>query len=366
MLAAALLVAACGGGDKDAAGGPPAPEEKVVNVYNWVDYIGPDTITAFEAKTGIKVVYDTFDTNEVLETKLLTGRTGYDVVVPTATFLERLIKAGAFQRLDKARLPNLAHMDPAVMQKLAANDPGNLYAISYTWGMDGLAYNPVMVRKAIGSDTLTSWNAIFDPAIASKLADCGIAILDAPEDAFNMALIYLGRDPNSEKAEDLEAAEALWMKARPYVRYFSASQFTNDLATGDICVALTWNGLANQARTRGAAASKPVRIAYVTPIEGSVSWFDTIAIPVDAPHPGNAHALINFIMEPEVIAAISRSIGYANGNRDSLPFIPDEVRNDPAIFAPPDVFAKLHPSLAHTQDYSRRLNRAWTRVKTGQ
>ena len=364
-LTAALAVAACGSGGQAPAGSRPA-EEKVLNVYNWTDYVGRTTIADFEARTGIKVVYDTYDSNEIVETKLLTGGTGYDIVVPTATFAERLIKAGAFLKLDKSELPNLANMDPAIMQRLAANDPGNHYVIDYTWGMDGLAYNPQKVRKALGTDRLDSWSALFDPAIASRLASCGIAILDAPEDAFNVALAYLGRDPNSERAEDLEAAEALWKKARPYVRYFHASQHTNDLATGEICVALDWNGLANQARARGAEATPPVEVVYVTPKEGSVSWFDAIAIPADAPHPRNAHAFLNFLMEPAVIAAVTRDIGYANGNRASLAYLPPEIRDDPTVYPPPDVFAKLHPALAHTQDYSRRLNRAWTRVKTGQ
>jgi putrescine transport system substrate-binding protein len=257
-------------------------------------------------------------------------------------------------------------MDRAIMQRLAANDPGNRYAIDYTWGMDGIAYNPQQVRKELGTDRLDSWSALFDPAIASKLARCGIAIIDAPEDAFNVALIYLGRDPNSEKAEDLEAAERLWMKVRPYIRYFHASQHTNDLATGEICVALNWNGLANQARARGAAAKPPVEVVYVTPSEGSISWFDAVAIPGDAPHPRNAHAFLDFLMDPEVIAAITRDTGYANGNRASLAYLPAEIKDDPTVYPPPEVFQKLHPAKAHTQDYSRRLNRAWTRVKTGQ
>ena len=365
-LAAALLAAACGSGQDATANGPAPAKARVVNVYNWVDYIGKDTIAGFEAKTGIKVVYDTYDSNEILETKLLTGRTGYDVVVPTASLAERLIKVGAFRKLDKSKLPNLVHMDPDVTNKLAANDPGNLYLVDYTWGMDGLAYNPDQVEKALGRRTLDSWSALFDPAVTSRLAACGIAVIDAPEDAFNVALAYLGRDPNSEKPEDLEAAEALWMKARPYVRYFHASQHTNDLASGEICLALNWNGLANQARARGAAAVPPVEVAYVTPVEGSVSWFDTIAIPADAPHPDEAHAFIDYLMDPAVAAAITRDIGYANGNRDSLPLIPESVRNDPAVYAPPAVFATLVPARSHTQDYSRRLNRAWTRIKTGQ
>ena len=366
VLAIMLTLTACGSDEGERLDGASPREEKVVHVYNWTDYIGKDTIADFEAKTGIKVVYDTYDTNLILETKLLTGASGYDVVFPSATWLERLITAGVFQKLDKSQLPNLVHMDPDIMNRLAANDPGNLYAVDYTWGWTGIAYNPSLVRKALGTATLDSWGAIFDPVNASRLADCGIAILNSSEDAFTTALIYLGRDPNSEKAADLEAAEALWMKIRPYVRYFHSSQHTNDLASGEICVANNWNGLAVQARERGAAASSPIEIVYATPVEGTISWYDTIAIPVDAPHPINAHQFINFLMEPEVIAAVSREIGMANGNRASLPFVPDEIRNDTAIYPSAEVFAKMHPTLAHTQDYSRRLNRAWTRIKTGQ
>jgi putrescine transport system substrate-binding protein len=366
IVAGMQVLAACSESDQTKVSGSTPPEEKVVHVYNWADYVDLTTLADFEAKTGIKVLYDTYDTNLVLETKLLTGNSGYDVVVPTAQFLQRLIKAGAFRKLDKSQLPNLMHMDPQIMKELEAYDPGNQYAVDYAWGTDGLSYNPDMIEKALGRRTLDSWGAIFDPAVASRLAGCGIAILNNPEDAFNIALAYLGRDPNSEKTEDLEAAEALWMGIRPYIRYFHSSQHTNDLATGEICIANNWNYLAVQARDRGATAMPPVEVAYVIPVEGTVSWFDTIAIPVDAPHPENAHAFINFLMQPEVIAAVTNEIGVANGNRDSLPFVRAEIRNDAAIYPPPDVFAKLHPSLAHTQDYSRRTNRAWTRIKSGQ
>jgi putrescine transport system substrate-binding protein len=364
FLLAAALAAACGGGKQ--AGTPQGVEEKVLHVYNWADYIGSTTLSDFEARTGIKVVYDTYDANEVLETKLLAGHTGYDVVVPSSTFLARQVKAGVYRKLDKSLLPNLAHMDPEVMRQVALSDPGNQYAIAYTWGTLGIGYNPGQVRKAIGTDRIDSWGAIFDPAVASGLSGCGIALLDAPEDVFNAALIYIGRDPNSERAEDLAAAEAVLVKVAPYVRYYNSMQSIGDLASGEICVALTWNGFVNQARSRGRDAKTPVRVEYALPREGSTAWYDTMAIPADAPHPGNAHAFLNFMMDPQVIAAVTRDTGYANGNAASLEYLDAKFRNDAAVYPPADVLANLQPNTAHSQEYSRELNRAWTRIKTGQ
>ncbi len=364
--AATLLLAACGGSDGAAAGSGAAPEEKILNIYNWADYIGRSTIADFEASTGIKVNYDTYDSNEVLETKLLTGRTGYDVVVPSGNFLERLVKAGVFAKLDKSRLTNLVHMDPEIMGRIAVNDPGNEHAINYMWGTTGIGYNPAMVRRALGTDRIDSWNAIFDPAFASKLAKCGISMLDAPEDVFEAARIYLGRDPNSETSEDLAAAEALLARVRPYVRYFHSSQHVNDLASGEICVSLSWNGLILQARSRGAAAAVPVEVVYVIPKEGTTIWFDTAAIPADAPHPGNAHVFLNYLMEPKVIAGVSNDVGYANGNSASLPFISDDLRNDTGVYPTAEMRKRLHPSKLKSQAFSREQNRAWTRVKSGQ
>ncbi|MBM2854026.1 MAG: spermidine/putrescine transporter substrate-binding protein [Steroidobacteraceae bacterium] len=365
LVAAVVWVAACGGKKEEAAEAP-KPEEKVLFVYNWSDYIGETTIAEFEAKTGIKVTYDVFDSNEVLETKLLAGKTGYDVVVPSANFLERQIQAGVFLPLDKSKLPNLVNMDPDIMQRVAAHDAGNDHSINYLWGTTGVGYNPDLVKKALGTDTLDSWSAVFDPAIAKKLAKCGISMLDAPSEVMDSALIYLGRDPNSEKAEDLAAAEELLMKVRPYVRYFHSSQYINDLATGEICVSLGWSGDVLQARDRGAEAEKPVRVAYTIPKEGAIMWFDMLAIPTDAPHPGNAHEFLNFIMDPAVAGGISNYVAYANGNAASLPLVSEDLRNDPSVYPTPEVKQKLHAHLAESQEFSRDLNRAWTRVRTGQ
>ena len=366
-VAALAALAACGGKQEtEAAPGAAAPEEKVVSVLNWSDYIAETTNADFQAKTGIKVTYDVFDSNEVLETKLLAGRSGYDVVVPTAPFLERQIKAGVFLPLDKSKLPNLVNMDPEIMQRTAAHDPGNQHAITYLWGTVGLGYNPDKIEKALGTRTIDSWAAIFDPDLAAKLAKCGIAMMDVPEDTFMVARIYLGLDPNSEHPEDLAAAETLLAGVRPHIRYFNTSQLVNDLASGEVCVAFSWNGYVTQARDRGAAAATPVRVEYVIPKEGSFVWFDTAAIPADAPHPDNAHAFLDYLMEPEVIAKVSNRIGYANGNRASLPFLEARIRDDPAIYPPDDIRLQLHPDTPETPGYKRDAGRAWTRIKTGQ
>jgi putrescine transport system substrate-binding protein len=366
LLASLVLLAACGGGNNETAELSDGTEDKVLHVYNWADYIGRTTIADFEAQTGIQVTYDTYDSNEVLETKLLTGHTDYDVVFPSANFLERMIKAGVFLKLDRSKLPNLVNMDAEITQRVAVNDPGNGHSINYMWGTTGIGYNVTMVENALGTGGIDSWDAMFDPAVAAKLAKCGISMLDAPEDVFEAARIYLGRDPNSEKAEDLAAAEKLLTTVRPYVRYFSSSQHVNDLASGEICVSLSWNGLILQARSRGAAAATPVEVDYVIPKEGATIWFDLVAIPGDAPHPGNAHAFLNFLMEPAVIAGVSNDIGYANGNAASLPFINDALRQDPAVYPTEEVRKKLHPSGLKSQEFSRAQNRAWTRIKTGQ
>jgi putrescine transport system substrate-binding protein len=363
---ALAVLAACGGEINKTADPSDGAEDKILHVYNWADYIGQTTIADFEAKTDIKVTYDTYDSNEVLETKLLTGRSGYDVVFPTATNLGRMAKVGVFLELDRERLPNLANMDPGAMQQVAVHDPGSRHAISYMWGTTGLGYNPALVAKVLGTDAIDSWGAVFDPAIASKLAKCGITMLDAPEDVFEAAEIYLGTDPGNEDLQEMAAAEALVTTARPHVRSFDSNQHLNALASGEICVALSWSNLMLQARDRGAAATRPVSLRYVIPREGAPLWFDTAAIPADAPHPANAHRFLDFLMQPEVIASISNEIGIANGNAASLPFVEVSLREDPSVYPDADVRERLHVSQERSPQYSRELNRAWTRIKTGQ
>ena len=361
----ASVSAACGGGDESRSD-TSAAEAKVVHVYKWNDYIGKTTLADFEAKTGIKVVYDTYDSNEIVETKLLTGRSGYDVVFPTATIVGRMARAGALMTLDRSRLPNLVNMDPEAMRRVAVNDSENAHSVPYMTGTAGIGYNPSLVEKAIGSSRVDSWAVIFDPAIASRLAECGISLLDSPEDVFDAAEFYLGTDTGNENLQELAAVERLVSAVRPYIRSFDSTQHLNALAAGDICISLSWTNLMIQAKYRGAEAAMPVRVEYVIPKEGTSQWFDTMAIPADAPHVANAHTFINFLLEPEVIATISNDIGCANGNLASVPYLRAELKDDPSITPSGEVQSRLRPAYARSQNYSREVNRAWTRIKTGQ
>lgn len=366
----ALALTACGQGEKAAEGEPQGPaaaaEEKVVNVYNWSDYIAEDTIANFETETGIKVNYDMYDGNETLETKLLAGNTGYDIVVPTAPFMERQIKAGVYQKLDKTKLPNLKNMDPDITARAALHDSGNEHSVVYMWGTTGIGYNPDKVNKALPKAPVDSWSLVYEPENASKLKGCGIAVLDSPSEIVATVLPYLGKDPNSHSPDDLAEVEAKLLKIRPYIRYIHSSQYINDLANGDICVAVGYSGDILQARDRANEAGNNVTVKYSVPKEGTIIWFDMMGIPKDAPHPNNAHVFINYIMQPEVVAKISNFVNYANGNAASLPFIDESVRNDPGVYPPPEVKAKLFPDLSETAEFTRLLTRTWTRFQTGQ
>lgn len=292
--------------------GAVAAQDKVVNVYNWSDYIAEDTIEKFEAATGIKVVYDVYDSNEVLEAKMLTGNSGYDVVVPTSDFLQRQIAAGAYQPLDKSKLPNLVNMDADLMAGAETYDPGNEYATIYMWGTTGIGYNVNAIAERLGDDyEVNSWDLVFDPEIAGKLADCGISMLDAPSEIIPAAMNYLGLDPRSTDKADFEAAAELLTSIRPNIRYFHSSQYINDMANGDTCVAVGWSGDIFQALYRAEEAENGVEIGYVIPDEGALQWFDMLAIPVDAPHADNAHAFINFIMDAQITADITNYVWYA-------------------------------------------------------
>jgi len=361
MLAA--CVAACG--TRDEATGDARPEQ-VLYVYNWADYIAESTIRDFEARTGIKVVYDVYDSSEVLQTKLLTGQSGYDVVVTSGAATGKLIAGGALGKLDRSQLGNLGNLDPQLMQRIAIYDPGNEYALPYLWGTTGIGYNPDRVEQVLGTRTIDSLAAVFDPAVAAKLAQCGITWLDAPADVFQLAFIYLGLDANSHRPEDVAAAEALLARVRPYVRYFHSSQYLNDLASGEVCVSIGWSGGIEQASSRGAQAETPVDVVYVIPKEGAPLWTDLLEIPVDAPHPENAHRFIDYLLEPEVIAAISNTVGQANGNAASLPHVAEAIRNDPAIYPTEEVYARLTIDQVWSPEMTRDVNRAWTRIKSGQ
>ncbi len=364
-----LAVAACGRKESAEQGQQPgaaAQEEKVLHVFNWSDYIAEDTVSNFEKQSGIKVTYDVFDSNDVLETRLLAGNSGFDVVVPSASFLERQIKAGVFQKIDKSQIPNLKNMDPDIMNRVGLHDPNNEYSIPYLWGTTGIGYNEDKIKKILGDARPDSWNYIYDPKLVAKFKDCGLSLLDAPDEILKTVLAWMGRDPNSQKEEDLKAAEGKLMPIRPFVRKIHSSQYIDDLANGDLCIAVGWSGDILQARDRADEAGQGVKIKYAIPKEGTIVWFDMLAIPADAKHPKNAHAFINYLMEPQVAANNSNFVNYANGNAASLPMVSDEVKNDPGIYPTPEVKAKLFPSLAYGEDFQRLMNRMWTKFQTGQ
>ncbi|VAW20923.1 Putrescine ABC transporter putrescine-binding protein PotF (TC 3.A.1.11.2) [hydrothermal vent metagenome] len=341
-------------------------QSKVVNIYNWSDYIAEDTIAKFEAATGIKVVYDVYDSNEVLEAKMLTGNSGYDVVVPTSDFLQRQIAAGAYQKLDKSKLPNLVNMDPELMKGAAAYDPGNQYATIYMWGTTGIGYNVKAIEERLGKDyKVNSWDLVFNPEIVAKLADCGVSFLDAPTEMIPAAMNYLGLDPNSTVKADLEAGAALLESVRPSIRYFHSSQYINDLANGDTCVAVGWSGDVFQARARAEEAGNGVEVGYIIPKEGALQWFDMMAIPVDAPHPDAALKFINFIMDPQITADITNYVWYANANKASMPLVDPEITSDPGIFPSEEAKKNLWASTVYNARTDRIITRLWTKVKTG-
>ncbi len=342
-------------------------EEKWLHVYNWSDYIAPDTIADFTKETGIEVTYDVYDGNEVLEAKLLAGHSGYDIVVPSASpYMARQIAAGAYHELDKAKLPNLNNLDPQILALAATADPGNAHGVPYLWSVTGIGYNTALLDRALGDAApRDSLALLFDPAYAQKLAACGIALLDTPQEIVPAALAYLGRDPKSHAEADLAEAIALIDKVRPYVRKFHSSQYLNDLATGDICIALGYSGDVIQARNRAREAESPVEIAFRVPREGAQMSIDMLGIPVDAPHPDNAHVFINYILRPDVIAAITNAVSYPNPNLAATPLVDPEIRDDPGIYPPESLKRLLYIDLPAPRAYERARTRAWTRMKSG-
>ena len=383
-LGCSLLLAACGGkpgssnpsGERSegAAGtagraasgtGAPATGGKVLNLYIWSDYLAPNTLSDFEKQTGIKVHVAYFDNNETLETKLLAGSSGYDIVVPTASYFERQIKAGVYLPLDKSKLPNLKNMDPQLMERVARHDPGNEHGVIYTWGTNGIGYNEKMVKELMPDAPLDSWRLVFDPAVASKLAKCGISVLDSPAEMMRVVLSYLGRDPNSQKPEDLAAAETTLLKIRPYIRNINSSEYIEALANGDLCVAVGYNGDVLQARDRAREANKGIEVKYMVPKEGSILWFDMLAIPKDAPDVASAYAYLNYIMTPQVMADISDFKRYANANAAAQTLVLPAVKDDPGIYPPPELRQKLAVQLADSPEQTRAITRMWQKFKTG-
>ncbi len=369
MLCASAFLVSCGRSDSDARNtqsGEKSSDEKILNLYIWTDYLAPDTIASFEKMTGIKVRISYFDTNETLEARMLTGNSGFDVVLPTAPFFQRQIRSGAYLPLDKTKLPNLVNLDPAIMTRVALNDPGNAHGVVYAWGTYGIGYNAKMVANALPNAPLNSWRLIFDPTYAARLAKCGINFLDAPAGVVRLVLKYLGRNPNAFTPQDLADVETVLGKIRPYVRTIDSSIDIQAMANGDICVALGYNGDFVQARNRAKEAKNGMNIGYVIPDEGSLLWFDMLAIPRDAPNAANAHRFINYLMTPQVIANISNFIGFANANAAASPLLDASIVADPIVYPPRDQQQRLFVQAEDSPEQSRAITRLWQKFKTAQ
>lgn len=341
-------------------------QQRIVNFYNWSNYMAPGVLEAFTAETGIKVIYDTFDANETLETRLLAGKSGYDLVVPTAFFLQRQIGANVFQKLDKSKVPNLVNAWPAISDRLAAYDPGNQYGANYMWGTTGIGYNVKAAQAVLGPDArLDSWDVVFTPKLLSKFKDCGIHMLDSVDDIIPAALHYLGLDPNSQQPNELERAAELVRKVRPFVRKFHSSEYLNALATGEICLVVGWSGDVIQARRRAEEANNGVVIAYAIPKEGTQMFFDGFAIPADAKNVAEAHELINYLYRPEVAAKNTEFLGYANGNLASQKLVDPKILADKTLYPDDEMLKKLYVITARDPAVQRTFNRLWTRIKIG-
>jgi putrescine transport system substrate-binding protein len=374
---AAALLTACGkspepapastGTTPDATPAAAPAEPAKLNVYNWSDYIAEDTIARFEQATGIDVTYDVYADNETLEAKLIAGGSGYDVIFPSARpFAARHIAAGLYLPLDKTKLTSWGNLDPRILASLTDADPGNTHLMPYMWGTTGIGWNVAKVRERLGADfTVDSWAVLFDPANAEKLKDCGITILDDEQEAFYAALMYLGRDPNGVGGGEIDAVRELYAKVRPFVRDFDSASVIDNLANGEVCVAMGYNGDVLQARNRAAEAGNGVDIAFAIPKEGAVRWQDSAAIPKDAPHPNNAHRFIEFLLQPDVIAPVSNYVSYANANLASKPLVDEAIRNDPGIYPPDEIMAKLIDPKKLPDDENRERQRAWASIKTG-
>lgn len=344
-----------------------AQEEKVLNIYNWSDYIAPDTIRNFEKETGIKVRYDTYDNNEIVHAKLVAGKTGYDIVVPSSTFARLQIDGGLLAKLDPAQLPNLKNLDPDIQAQIANIDPGNQHLVNWLWGYTTIGINTAKVKAALGGEPMPDnvWELFFNPKYVSKLKSCGVSVLDSATEVLPAALHFLGKSPFSKNAADYKDAGDLLKSIRPYVTLFSSSGYINDMAGGSICLALGWSGDINIARSRASQGKTGQDIVALVPKKGGILFFDMIAIPSDAPHPGNAHAFINYILRPEVHAAITNQVFYANPNKASRKFITPDIANNPSVFPTSADMAKMVAPSALTNDVRRLATRTYTGFKTG-
>ncbi|WNW12873.1 polyamine ABC transporter substrate-binding protein [Pseudomonas sp. DTU_2021_1001937_2_SI_NGA_ILE_001] len=341
-------------------------DDKVLHVYNWSDYIAPDTVAKFEKESGIKVVYDVFDSNETLEAKLLAGKSGYDIVVPSNNFLAKQIKAGVYQELDKSKLPNWKNLDPDLLKAVGnASDPGNKHAFPYMWGSIGIGYNPEKVKAALGVDKIDSWDVLLKPENIAKLKSCGVSFLDSPTEMIPVALHYLGYPTNTEDKKQLAAAEDLYLKIRPSITYFHSSKYISDLANGNICVAVGYSGDMEQAKARAHDAGDKVKVSYTIPKEGAGSFYDMVAIPKDAENVEAAYKFMNFLLQPEVMAEITNAVRFPNGNQAATPLVDKDISGDPSIYPPADVKAKLYAISDLPAATQRLLTRSWTKIKSG-
>ncbi|MBP8202371.1 MAG: polyamine ABC transporter substrate-binding protein [Pseudomonas sp.] len=340
--------------------------DKVLHVYNWSDYIAPDTVENFTKETGIKVVYDVFDSNETLEAKLLAGSSGYDIVVPSNNFLAKQIKAKVYQPLDKTKLPNWKNLDPALLKTVSVSDPGNLYAFPYMWGSIGIGYNVDKVKEALGEDApVDSWDLVFKPENIEKLKQCGVSFLDSPTEMLPAALHYLGYKPDSQDSKELKEAEALFLKIRPSINYFHSSKYISDLANGNLCVTVGYSGDIEQSKNRAAEANAGVTVRYNIPKEGAGTFFDMVAIPADAANVEDAYTFINYLLRPDVMANISSFVQFPSGNAAAKPLVDEAIRNDPGIYPTPETMEKLYAFADLPANVQRTMTRSWTKIKSG-
>lgn len=366
----AFLLSGCGSHDSATGKAPPPTErddDKVLNLFWWSDFLGPNTITDFEKQTGIKVTISYYDSEEILETRMLTGNSGFDVVDPGAPYFYQLeMRSGAYLTLDKNALPNLANLDPAIMSRVAQVDPDNAHGVVYMWGTVGIGYNQEKVARVLPGVAIDSWRVIFDPASAAKLAKCGIQILDSPVEVVSLVLRYLGKNPNSRSPQDLDEVERALMRIRPYVRNVDTTGYLEAIANGDVCAVVGYNGDFVQARRRAKEANNGIQIGYALPDEGSVIYFNMLAIPRDAPNAANAHRFLNYLMNPEVIAKITNFVGYPNANLAATPLLDPSIANDPTAYPTPAQRERLFVQTENTPEEARAITRLWQKFKTGQ
>jgi putrescine transport system substrate-binding protein len=363
---AALLTVVLGGLVPPSVGSAAPAEEKRLYIYNWTDFIGPDTIAQFEKLTGIKVTYDVYDAEETMEARLLAGGSGYDLVSASTDFFSREIKAGVYETLDKSKLPNWKNLDPRILELQAAYDPGNAHAVPYLHSINGFAYNVDMVKARMPDAPVNSLDMLFNPAVVSKFTDCGVTFLDSAEDVLQLALNYLGLDPNTTRPEDFKAAEAMLLKVRPYVRSFDSSEYLNGLANKELCVAMSWSSDYALSHARAKAAGVNVNLAFSVPKEGANETFSSLLIPEGAPHPDAAYRFIDFILRPDVIAGITNAIYYGNDNVASRPLVDRRILADQTLYPTPEIEARLYKSAEVSAATERLRTRTWTRIKTAE